>query len=226
MALAQSCTRFWGFIGLPAFPSLVRYVFLLPSLFVLSGSGFHGSLGVGAFLVPCSLFSSPPLVLGLEFSRAYCDCEELLFGLRVVRACMAEILVYSFDLPFPRLTMRTPLGLSRPPVQRKGGSSSEEPDLGQTGEGSGRLAIVVNQVPLAGPPSPFDKGKSKVSEIRYPGGFDYLRVSVQNAKAVGPSRIKPFFGKSFAARYRAPFGVHVWCLDFLTSYIFQVLKMV
>ena len=32
LALAQSCTRFWGFIGLPAFPSLVRYVFLLPSL--------------------------------------------------------------------------------------------------------------------------------------------------------------------------------------------------
>ena len=105
---------------------------------------------------------------------------------------MAEIPVYSFDLPFPRLTMSTPLGLNRPPVLRKGGSSAEEPDLGQTGEGSGHLAIVVDRVPLAGPPSLSGKGKSKVSEIRHPGGFDYLRVSVQNAKVVGPSQIEPF----------------------------------
>ena len=43
---------------------------------------------------------------------------------------------------------------------------------------------------------------------------------------MGPSRIKPFFGKTFSTRYRPPFGVHVWCPDFLTSYIVQVLKMV
>ena len=42
----------------------------------------------------------------------------------IVRACLAEIPIYSFDLPFPRLTMRTPLGLSRPPVLRIGGSST------------------------------------------------------------------------------------------------------
>ena len=29
----------------------------------------------------------------------------------VVSACLAEIPLYSFDVPFPRLTMRTPLGL-------------------------------------------------------------------------------------------------------------------
>ena len=137
----------------------------------------------------------------------------------VVRACLAEIPLYSFDFPFPRLTMRISLGLSRPPVLRIGGSSTEEPDLGQTGEGSGHPAIVVDRVPLAGPPSLSGKGKSKVSEIRYPGGSDYLRFAVQNAEAVGPSRIEPFFGKTFAARYRPPFGVHVWCPDFLTSYI-------
>ena len=47
----------------------------------------------------------------------------------VVRACLAEIPLYSFDLPFPRLTMRTPLGLSRPPVMHIRGSSAKEPDL-------------------------------------------------------------------------------------------------
>ena len=62
----------------------------------------------------------------------------------VVRACMGKIPLYSFDLPFPRLTMRTPLGLSRPPVLRIRGSFAEEPDLGQTGEGSVRPAIVVD----------------------------------------------------------------------------------
>ena len=47
-----------------------------------------------------------------------------------VRACLAEIPLYSFDLPFPRLTMRTPLGLNHPPVLHIGGSSTEEIDLG------------------------------------------------------------------------------------------------
>ena len=49
---------------------------------------------------------------------------------------------------------------------------------------------------------------------------------MQNAEAVGPSRIEPAFGKAFATRYKPPFGVHVWCPDCLTSYIVQVPKMV
>ena len=49
---------------------------------------------------------------------------------------------------------------------------------------------------------------------------------MQNAEAVGPSRVESFFGHTFASRYRPPFGVHVWCPDFLTSYIVQVSKMV
>ena len=122
--------------------------------------------------------------------------------------------------------MSTPLDLSRPPVLRIGGSSPEEPDLGKTGEGSGCPAIVVDRVPLAGPPSPSGKGKSKVSKIKYPSGSDYLRAAVQNTEAVGPSLIEPNFRKTLAARYRPPLGVHVWCTDFLTSYIVQVLKMV
>ena len=49
---------------------------------------------------------------------------------------------------------------------------------------------------------------------------------MQNAEVVGPSRVKPSFGHYFASRYRPPFGVRVWCHDFLTSYIVQVPKMV
>ena len=98
--------------------------------------------------------------------------------------------------------MCTPLGLNRPPVLGIGGSSVEEPDLGQTGEGSGRPVIVADGVHLAGPPSPSGKGKSKVNEIRYPYGSDYLRAAMQNAEVVGSSWIEPFFGKTFAALYR------------------------
>ena len=49
---------------------------------------------------------------------------------------------------------------------------------------------------------------------------------MQNAEAVGPSRVKPSFGHNFASRYRPPFGVRVWCPNFLTSYIVQVPKMI
>ena len=70
------------------------------------------------------------------------------------------------------------MGLNRPPVLRIWGISSEEPNLGQTSGGSGHLAVVVDQVPLVGPPSPFGRGKSKVSEIRYHGGSEYLRAAV------------------------------------------------
>ena len=151
-----------------------------------------------------------------------------LIDFRVIRACLAGIppLYHYFDLPYTCPIMRTSSRPNRSSCLRISGSFAEEPDLGHTGEGSGHPAIVVDNVPLEGPPSPFGKGKSKVSEIRYPGGSDYLRAVMQNAEAVGPSRIEPFFGKTFAARYRPPFGVHVWCPNFLTSYIVQVLKMV
>ena len=135
-------------------------------------------------------------------------------------------LYHSFDLPYTYPIMRTSSRPNRSSGLRIRSSFTEEPDLGQTGEGSGHPAIVVDRVPLAGPPSPSSKGKSKVSEIEYLGGSDYLRATMKNAEAVGFNRIEPFFGKTFAARYKPPSGVHVWCPDFLTSYIVQVSKMV
>ena len=49
---------------------------------------------------------------------------------------------------------------------------------------------------------------------------------MQNALAVGPSRVEPVFGEVFARRYRPPFCVQVWSPDVLTSYVVQVPKMV
>ena len=150
------------------------------------------------------------------------------FDFRVIRECLVGIppLYHSFDLSYSCPIMRTSSGLNRSSGPRIGGNFAEEPDLGQTGEGSDCPVLVVDRVPSAGPPSSFGKGKSKVSKIRYPGGSDYLRAAVQNAETVGPNRIESYFGRTFATRYRPPIGVHVWCPDFLTSYIVQVPKMV
>ena len=71
-----------------------------------------------------------------------------------------------------------------------------------------------------------NKGKRRIDEIKYPGGSEYLKSAVQNALAVGPSKVGPLYGATFARRYRPPFGVRVWSPDFLTSYVVSVPKMV
>ena len=178
------------------FLSLVWYVFLLLPLFTCTWSGVRGSLVV----VVCPFF---PTFLARNF-----------IFLSFVRL--------PFHLPNHAyfLWAQSSSGLCI------GGSSSEGSNLGQIGGGSDRPTIVVDRVLLTGPPSPYDKGKGKVSEIRYPGSSAYLRAAVQNAEAVGPSRVEPSFRHNFAPRYRPAFGVWVWCPDFLTSYIVQVPKMV
>ena len=168
---------------------LFWYVFLLLPLFTFTCSGVHGSLVV----VVCPLF--PTFLVG--------------------------ILPFYLSSIFPHTCsiMRTSPKPSHPSGLRIRGSSAEGSNLGSIGGGSGRPAIVVDRVPLAGPPSPYGKGKGKVSEIRYPGGSAYLRATVHNAKVVGPGRVEPSFGHNFASRYKTPFGVRVWCPDFLPSYI-------
>ena len=141
---------------------------------------------------------------------------------------LARILPFYRSSIFPHTCsiMRTSSKPSHPSSLSIGGSSIEGSDLGQIGGGSGRPAIVVDRVPLTVPPSPYGKGKGKVSEIRYPGGFAYLRAVVHNAEAVGPSLVEPSFGHNFASLYRPLSGVRVWCLEFLPSYIVQVPNMV
>ena len=85
--------------------------------------------------------------------------------------------------------------------------------------------MVVHLVPPGEPPFPLDKGKGKINEIRYPNGFEYLRATIKNAEVVGPSWVKLLYGEIFAAWYGPPFGIQVWCLNVLTTYIVQVPKM-
>ena len=177
--------------------SLVWYVFLLLPLFTFTCSGICGSLVV----VVCPFFPT-------------------FFFARILPFYHLSAFCYTCSI------MHTSSEPSRLSGLRIGGRSTEGSDLGQTGRGSGRPSIVVDRVPLAGPLSPHGKGKGKVSEIRYPSGSAYLRATVQNVEAVGPSWVEPSFGHNFASRYKPPFGVRVWFPDFLTSYIVQVPEMV
>ena len=68
--------------------------------------------------------------------------------------------------------MRTSSGPSRSSGMRIGGRPFEESKSRRTSRGSGSLAIVVNGAPPAGHPSQPSKGKGKISEIRYPSGYN------------------------------------------------------
>ena len=91
---------------------------------------------------------------------------------------------------------------------------------------SGRDTGVAIRDALGEPSLPLDKGKGRIDEIKYPMGSEYLKSTVQNALAVGPSRVEPLYGETFVRHYRPPFGVQVWSPDILTSYMVQVRKMV
>ena len=107
-----------------------------------------------------------------------------------------------------------------------GGDSSAVPDSGRTGGEYNHLDVVALRDAPGEPPLPLGKGKGRVDEIKYPVGWEYMKSAVQNALAVGPSRVEPLYGEIFARRYRPWFGVLVSSPDVLTSYVVQVPKMV
>ena len=107
-----------------------------------------------------------------------------------------------------------------------GGDSSAVFGSERTGGASDSLNGVILRNAPREPPFPLDKGKGRIDEIKYPRGSKYLKSAVQNALAVGPSRIEPLYGATFTRRYRPPFGVQVWSPNILTSYVVQVPKMV
>ena len=75
-------------------------------------------------------------------------------------------------------------------------------------------------------PLPLDKGNGRIILIENPKGSEYLKSAVQHALTMGPSKVGPSYGATFAKRYRPPFGVRVWSPDVLTFYVVFVPKMV
>ena len=118
------------------------------------------------------------------------------------------------------------MGPGRSSSLRIGGDPFIVSGSGRTSGASGRLTRVVLRDAPREPPFPLDRGKGRIDEIKYPRGSEYLKSAVQNALAVGPSRVEPLYGETFARRYRPPFGVQVRSPDILTSYVVQVPKMV
>ena len=118
------------------------------------------------------------------------------------------------------------MGLSRSYSLRIGGDSSAVAGSGRIGGSSDRSAMVELRNAPGAPPFPLDKGKGRVNLIKYPGGSEYLKSAVQHVLTVGPSKVDPSYGATFAKRYRPPFGVRVWSPDVLTFYVVSVPKMV
>ena len=87
------------------------------------------------------------------------------------------------------------------------GRPAEDSESGRPGGGFGSpTAVVAGVLPVGYLPPP-GKGKEKISEIRFPCGFEYLRAAVRYTDVMGPSRVKPSFAKPFVTHYGPPFGV-------------------
>ena len=118
------------------------------------------------------------------------------------------------------------MGPGRSCSLRIGGDSSVVASSRRTRGAPDRSAAVELQNALGALPLPLDKGKGRVSLIEYPGGSDYLKFVVQHAITLGPSKVGPSYGATFAKRYQPPSGVRVWSPDVLTFYVVFVPKMV
>ena len=109
---------------------------------------------------------------------------------------------------------------------RIGGDSSAVACFGRTMDTSDCSAAVELRNAPGALPLLLDKGEGRINLIKYPGGSKYLKSAVQHALTVGPSKVGPSYGATFARRYRPPFGVQVWSPDVLTFYVVSVPKMV
>ena len=93
---------------------------------------------------------------------------------------------------------------------------------GRARDASCRSAVVEPRNAAGAPPPPLDEGKEKINLITYPGGSNYLKSVVQHAVTMGPSKVDPSNGITFAERYRPPPGVRIWIPDVLTFYAASV----
>ena len=118
------------------------------------------------------------------------------------------------------------MGPGRSSSLRIGDDSLVVAGSGRARDAFGRSAVVEPRNAAGAPPLPLDVGKEKINLITYPGGSDYLKFAVQHAVTVGPSRVDPSYGITYAERYRTPLGVRIWIPDVLTFYAASVLGMV
>ena len=96
------------------------------------------------------------------------------------------------------------MGPSRTSSLRIGGDSSAVASSWWTRGASDRSAAVeLRNAPRALPLS-LDKGKGRINLIEYPRGSEYLKSVVQHDITVGPSKVGPSYGTTFARRYRLP----------------------
>ena len=91
---------------------------------------------------------------------------------------------------------------------------------------SDRSAADERQNALEAPPLPLDKGKGRVNLVQYHEGSEYLKFAIQHAVTVGPSKVGPSYGVTFAKRYRPPLDVRVWSPNVLTFYVVPMPRMV
>ena len=115
---------------------------------------------------------------------------------------------------------------SRSSFLRIGDDSSTVVGSGQKRDAPSRSAAVEPRNAPGAPPLPLDKDKGKINLIKYPEGSDYLKSAVQHAVTVGPSKVDPSYGVTFAELYRPPPGVRIWTPDVLTFYAASVPGMV
>ena len=115
---------------------------------------------------------------------------------------------------------------SRSSSLRIGDDSSTVVGSGRKRDAPGRSAAVEPRNAPGVPPLPLDKDKGKINLIKYPEGSDYLKSAVQHAVTVGPSKVDPSYGVTFAELYRPPPSVRIWTPDVLTFYATSVPGMV
>ena len=118
------------------------------------------------------------------------------------------------------------MGPGRSSFLRIWGDFSAVASSGRTRGAFDRSAVVERRNAPEAPPLPLDKGKGIVNLIKYYGGSEYLKSVVQHALTVGPSKVGPLYGVTFARRYRPPLDVRVWSPDVLTFYVVYVPRMV
>ena len=96
------------------------------------------------------------------------------------------------------------MGPGRSSSLRIGDDSSTVAGSERARHASSCPAIVEPRNAAGAPPFPLDEGKEIINLITYPGGSDYFKYVVQHAVTVGPSKVDPSYGSTFAERYRPP----------------------